>query len=69
MAACYRCGHTPCDCGLERARAMLSARLRRIGQQDSRNGYTALANDVANGVGCHVDSWIAMELIADALQP
>jgi len=63
---CYRCGSDPCTCGYENARKVLVTRLRKIGAEDDRNGYTALANAVATGEGVRIDSWIAMELIADA---
>lgn len=66
---CYRCGNEPCTCGYEDARKVLVARLRRIGAEDSRNGYTKLADDIASGIGRQVDSWIAMDLIADATNP
>lgn len=63
---CYRCCNDPCTCGYENARKVLVARLRKIGAEDARNGYTALADRVAAGEGARIDSWIAMELIADA---
>lgn len=65
IGKCYRCGNDPCTCGYENARKVLVARLRQIGAEDARNGYTALADRVAAGEGAHIDSWIAMELIAD----
>lgn len=65
----YRCGNEPCTCGYEDARKVLVARLREIGAEDSRNGYAKLADDIEAGIGRQVDSWIAMELIADASPP
>lgn len=51
----------------EWARARLVAKLRAIGAQDKRNGYAALADRVDRGEAERVDSWIAMELVAEAL--
>lgn len=66
MGACYKCGARRCTCGYEAARKRLVARLREIGREDARNGYTDLADAVAAGEGVHIDSWIAMDLIAEA---
>lgn len=50
----------------EQARAVLVGELRRIGASDSRNGFTDLANDVANGDPADIPSWVAMQLLASA---
>lgn len=65
LRECYKCGG-PCTCGYEAARKVLVARLRQIGREDRRNGYTDRANAVAAGEGVQIDSWIAMDLIAEA---
>jgi hypothetical protein len=52
---------------VERAREIVAERLRSIGKQDARNGFTKIADDLMNGDLMQLPTWVALDIIADLL--